>query len=72
VKELFSSNLSGNMAYIKSNFGGISTTIFCLEAVGAEMHDAFLVLVKSILCEVGHACGKVGDSVKSKPLKVQG
>jgi hypothetical protein len=68
---MFSSNLSGNLAYIKSNFGGISTTIFCLEAVGADMYDA-LVLVNSTVCEVGHAHGKVADSVKSKLQKVLG
>jgi hypothetical protein len=63
--------LSGNLAYIKSNFGGISTTISRLEAVGAEVHDA-LALVKSTECEVGHTCGKVADSVKSKLQKVLG
>jgi hypothetical protein len=45
VNELFSSNLSGNLAYTKTNFGGISTTVSRLEAVGAEVHDA-LILVK--------------------------
>jgi hypothetical protein len=45
LRELFSINLSGNLAYIKPNFGGISTTTSPLEAVGVEMHDA-LVLVK--------------------------
>jgi hypothetical protein len=49
----FFSNLSGNLPYIKSKLGGISTTISRLEAVGAEMHDD-LVLVKSSECEVGH------------------
>jgi hypothetical protein len=39
VKELFSHSLSGNLAYIKSNFGAISSTITCLEAVGAQLHD---------------------------------
>jgi hypothetical protein len=58
VKGLFSSNLTGNLAYIKSNFGGISTTVSPLEAVGVEMHDT-LVLVKSTVCEVLLARGKV-------------
>jgi hypothetical protein len=65
---LFSSNLSGNLAYIKSNFEGISTTIFRLEAVGAEMHGT-LVMVKSTVCKVGLACGEVADSIKSKLQK---
>lgn len=62
--ELFSSNLKGNLAYIKSNFGGISTTTSCLEAGGAEMNDA-LVLVKSTESEVRHAQGKVADSMNT-------
>jgi hypothetical protein len=62
VKELFSGNLSGKLGlYNKLNFGGISTTISRLEAVGAEMHDA-LVLAKSTVCEVGRARGRVGDA----------
>jgi hypothetical protein len=65
VKEMFSSNLSGNLTYIKSKFGGISTTISHLEAVCVEMHDD-MVLVKRTECEVGHTRGKVRDSVKSK------
>jgi hypothetical protein len=44
VKELFSSNLSGNLAYIKSNFGGISTTIYCLEAYVHAHFAAFYVI----------------------------
>jgi hypothetical protein len=63
--------LSGNLAYIKTNFGSISTTISHLEAVGAEMHGT-LVLVKSTECEVGHACGKVGASLKFKLHNVLG
>jgi hypothetical protein len=35
------------------------------------MHDAF-VLIKSTVCEVGHTCGKVADSVKYKLQKVLG
>jgi hypothetical protein len=71
VKEFFFCDLSGNLAYIKSNFGGISTMISCLEAVGLEMHDA-LVLVKGTECEVEHARGEVGDSMKSKLQNVLG
>jgi hypothetical protein len=71
IAKNFFSNFSGNLAYIKSNFGGISTTISHLEAVGAEMHDA-LVLVKSTACEVGHTRDKLGDSVKSKLQNVLG
>jgi hypothetical protein len=46
VKELFSSDLSGKLAYIKSNFVLVSKTIARLEAVGVEMNDA-LDIVKS-------------------------
>jgi hypothetical protein len=46
VREFSFSNLSGNLGYIKSKLGGISTTISRLEAVCVEMNDA-LVLVKS-------------------------
>jgi hypothetical protein len=65
--------LSGNLGYIKSKLGGISTTVSRLEAVGAGIHDA-LVLVKSTdnECEVGHVHGKVGDSMKSKLQNVLG
>jgi hypothetical protein len=48
VKELFSSNLLRNLAYIKSNFGGISTTISCLEAVGTEMHDTLVLVMSTV------------------------
>jgi hypothetical protein len=71
VKELFSSNLSGNLAYIDSHFGGISTTNSRLEAVGTERHDS-LVLVKSTECEVWRAHSKVADSLKSKLQKILG
>jgi hypothetical protein len=40
LKKLLSYGLSGNLAYIKSNFMVISETIACLEAVGAETNDA--------------------------------
>jgi hypothetical protein len=46
VKELFSSDLSGKLAYNKSNFMIVSKTIARLEAVGVEMNDA-LDIVKS-------------------------
>jgi exonuclease VII small subunit len=46
VKELLSSDLSGKLAYIKSNFVVVSKTIASLEAVGVEMNDA-LDIVKS-------------------------
>jgi hypothetical protein len=43
VKELFSHSLSGNMAYIKLNFGAISSTITHLEAVGAQLRNTLEV-----------------------------
>jgi hypothetical protein len=39
LNELFSSDLSGNLAYIQSNFVVISKTTASLAAVGAEMND---------------------------------
>jgi hypothetical protein len=60
-KELFSHSLSGNLAYIKSNFGVISSTITRLEAAGAQLRD-FLELVQSVECQIGQAYDKVADS----------
>jgi hypothetical protein len=62
VKELFSISLSGSLAYIKSNYGGIATTISRLEAVGADLHES-LELIKGVECETGRAIGKIGDAV---------
>jgi hypothetical protein len=48
-KELFSSDLSGKLAYIKSNFFVVSKAIACLEAVGVEMNDTLdIVMLKKI------------------------
>jgi hypothetical protein len=65
VRELFSHSLSGNLAYIKSNFGAISSTITCLEAVGAQLRYS-LELVKGAEHQIGQAHDKVADRVKSK------
>jgi hypothetical protein len=65
VKELFSHRLPGNLAYIKSNFGTISSTITRLEAVGAQFHDS-LELVQGAERQIGQAQGRVADRVKSK------
>ena len=45
-RELFFSDLSGNLAYIKSNFVVTSKTVARVEAVGVRMKDA-LDIVKS-------------------------
>jgi hypothetical protein len=58
VKELFSSDLSGKLAYIKSKFLVVSKTIASLEAVGVQMNEA-LDIVKSAESAVKQACGKV-------------
>jgi hypothetical protein len=50
---------------IKSNYGGIATTISRLEAVGTDLHES-LELIKGVKCEIGRARGKIGDAVKSK------
>jgi hypothetical protein len=65
VKELFSHNLSGNLSFIKSTSGAISSAITRLEAVGSQPHNSS-----------GHAQGterqtrqahdKVADRVESK------
>ena len=65
VKELFSSSLSGSLAYIKSNYGGIATTISRLSAVGTDLNES-LELIKGVRCDIGRARGKIGDAVKSK------
>ncbi|KDR23904.1 hypothetical protein L798_10250 [Zootermopsis nevadensis] len=48
VKELFCSSLSGSLAYIKFNYGGIATTISHLEAVDAG--DAVKSKLNTVLC----------------------
>jgi exonuclease VII small subunit len=65
VKELFSSDLSGKLAYIKSNFMIVSKTIAHLEAVGLEMNDA-LDIVQSAERAVEQARGKVAENVKKQ------
>jgi hypothetical protein len=57
--------LSGSLAYIKSNYGGIVTTISRLEAVGTDLHES-LELINGVRCDIGPARGKIGDAVKSK------
>ena len=69
VRELFSSDLSGKLAYIKSNFLVVSKTIARLEAVGVDMNDA-LDIVKSAERAVEQARGKVAENVKNKFKKV--
>jgi hypothetical protein len=68
VKELFSSDLSGKLAYIKSNFVVVSKTIACLEAVGVEMNDA-LDIAKSAERAVEQARGRVAENVKKKQIQ---
>jgi hypothetical protein len=65
VKELFSSDLSGKLAYIKSNFVVVSKTIARLEAVGVEMHDA-LDIAKSAERAVELARDKVAENVEKQ------
>ena len=63
VKELFSSDVSGKLAYIKSNFVVISKTTARLEAAGLEMNDA-LDIVKSVTPNLGQARGKAAESAE--------
>jgi hypothetical protein len=65
MKERFSSDGSGKLAYIKSNFVVVSKTIARLEAVGVEMNDA-LDVIKSAERAVEHARDKVAENVKKQ------
>jgi hypothetical protein len=69
VKERFCSDLSGKLAYFKSNFMLVPKTIASLEAVGVEMNDA-LDIAKSAERAVEQARGKVAENVKNKFKKV--
>jgi hypothetical protein len=65
VKELFSSDLPGKLACMKSKLLVVSKTIASLEAVGVEIHDA-LDIVKSTERAVEQARGKVAENVKKR------
>jgi hypothetical protein len=69
VTEVFSSDLSGKVAYTKSNFVVVSKTSASLEAVGVEMNDA-LDIVTSTERALGQARGKVAANVKNIFKKV--
>lgn len=72
AKTLFSnSTLTGDLAYIKSNFSIISTTITQLEETGVKLCDA-LHLVTNVESELTAARGKVGECVKAKLQRVLG
>jgi hypothetical protein len=66
VKKLFSSNLSGKLAYMKCKFVVVSKTIACLEAVGMEMNDNALDIVKSAERAVEQARDKEAENVKKQ------
>lgn len=66
AKALFSSTtLTGELAYIKSNFNIISTTIKQLEETDIELCGA-LQLVTNVESELKAARGKVGECVTAK------
>ncbi|PNF39209.1 hypothetical protein B7P43_G01301 [Cryptotermes secundus] len=65
VKDLFSTTLAQNLAYIKSNFCSISGAITRLEFVGTELCDA-LDTVKSIENELNRTRGEISDRIKTK------
>lgn len=69
VQESFSPTLLGNLASIKSNYGGIMTAISRLETVGLELHES-LGVVKNVEFRIGRARGNVAISVKNKLTKV--
>jgi hypothetical protein len=57
--------LSRNLAYIKSNFSKLATTITQLETTGVELCRG-LELVKNVESELNVAHGMVGDNVFAK------
>jgi hypothetical protein len=65
---MFSSDLSGNLVYIKSNFVLVLKTIAHLEAVGVEMNEA-LDLVKGAKHALQPARGKVAGGEEKKKKK---
>jgi hypothetical protein len=65
VREMFSHISSGNLAYMKSKFGDISSAFTHLEAVGAQFHDS-LELVQGAKRQIGQARGKVADTMMSR------
>lgn len=65
AQELFSNSLSESLAYIKSNFGIISSAITRLEAASLEIHES-IEIVRSVERSVQQSHGIVGDSVKRK------
>lgn len=60
VKELFSSDVSGNLTYMKSNFEVIKKKTAQLEAVGMEMNDV-LYVVRSDERTLEQSCGKAAE-----------
>jgi len=65
VQDLFSSTMSRNLAYIKSNFSVISKSITRLEAVGMQLCNA-LKIVKEAESELHKAQGEVAVKISAK------
>jgi hypothetical protein len=65
VQDLFSSTMSRNLAYIKSNFSVISKSITSLEAVGKQLCNA-LQIVKNTESELHKARGEVAVKISAK------
>jgi hypothetical protein len=57
--------MSRNLAYIKSNFCGISKSITCLQAVAIQLCDA-INIVKQTESELSRAQGEVANRVSAK------
>jgi hypothetical protein len=69
VQELFSATMSRNLAYIKSNFCGISKSITRLQTVAIRLCDA-VNIVKQTKSELSRAQGEVANKVSAKLLSV--
>jgi hypothetical protein len=65
VQELFSATMSRNLAYIKSNFCGISKSITRLETVAIQLCCA-INIVKQTESELSRAQGEVANKVSAK------
>jgi hypothetical protein len=64
VQDLFSSTMSRNLAYIKSNFSVISKSLTSLEAVGMQLCNA-LKIVKNTESELHKAQGEIAVKISA-------
>ena len=69
MQDSFSETLARNLAYIGSNFSGLSRAITRLETVGMELSDA-LNIVKQTESDLKQAKGKVAEKISDKLQRV--